>query len=326
VVSIAFNAAEARLEPFAVYAHAWVSEARDALALGELKARSVTDREGVLRRYVLPEFADRPVGTISTTVAREFRSALIARGLAPATVKGAFDAFRRVLEMAVEAGAIPSNPAVLRRKPGRNTTRYATGFEHHPLSKTQLGAVVAEAQSTPDSAADHNALVILFLAYSGVRAGELSGLEVGDLTFRAASGTVRVERTKRKIGGRWAVDTPKSRKSTRRVPLPAWLAERLRDYLTEDHPNSADPEAPLFPGRLPGGYTHGANRKNPDAAAPGRLDWSQPVEPSLLYRNVLKPALLAAGLPVSAPATESGHAVRGVRLHDLRHLRHDGAG
>jgi hypothetical protein len=56
---------EARLEPFAVYAALWVGEARDAVAMRELKARTIADREGVLRRYVLPRFAAVPIGAIT---------------------------------------------------------------------------------------------------------------------------------------------------------------------------------------------------------------------------------------------------------------------
>jgi integrase len=215
-----------REAPFATYAALWVGEARDAVALGDLKARSVADREGTLARYVLPTFATRPVGAITRAEARQFRSALIARGLAPATVKGAFDTFRRVLEIAVDNGVLPSNPAILRRKPGGNRTRHAAGFQHRPLTKTQLGAVVAAAGGTPAPTAEIDALVILFLAYTGVRAGELCGLNVGDLRLTARGRRLSVVRTRKRSGGRWAEDTPKSVKSTRRVPLPGWLAER----------------------------------------------------------------------------------------------------
>ena len=37
------------------------------------------------------------------------------------------------------------------------------------------------------------------------------------------------------------------------------------------------------------------------------------------YKNLLKPALEAVGLPASRPATADTPAVEGVRLHDLRH-------
>ena len=51
---------------------------------------------------------------------------------------------------------------------------------------------------------------------------------------------------------------------------------------------------------------------------------SEPVDTTSFYKNVLRPALAAVGLPASRPATTAPDgarvpAVRGVRLHDLRH-------
>lgn len=305
---------EARLEPFGTFAALWVREAQDAVALGDLKQRTATDRADVLRRYVLPQWASRPVGGITKPEASEFRSGLVARGLAPATVKAAYDTFRRVLEIAVDNGTLSTNPAELRRKAGTRSTRHAAGFTHHPLSREQLAAVTRATRSELD------ALMVLFLAYTGVRAAEFAGLNVGDLELGSpgappSSSTggayVRVHRTRQRVGGAWREDTPKSAKSTRRVPLPAELAERLRTYLTVTHPRAAEPDAPLWPGRLPGGHTHG--RQTDRTRPTGTPNWTEPVEPSLFYKNVLKPALRAAGLPVSAPG------VKGVRLHDLRH-------
>jgi integrase len=295
---------EARMEPFGTFAQMWVDEARDAAALGDLKARTADDRAAVLRRYVLPTFAARPVGAITRPEAAEFRSALIARGLAPATVKAAYDTFRRVLEVAVDNGIIATNPALLRRRPGGNRTRHAAGFEHRPLSRAQVGAVAAATRTALDE------LMVLFLAYTGVRAAEFAGLNVGDLHLDRGP-YVTVERTRKRSGAGWATDTPKSARSVRRVPLPVDLAARLQTYLTATHPRASEPAAPLFPGRLKGGHTHGAQTA---ATRPtGTPNWSEPVEPSLFYKNVLKPALMAAGLPASAPG------VKGVRLHDLRH-------
>jgi integrase len=37
------------------------------------------------------------------------------------------------------------------------------------------------------------------------------------------------------------------------------------------------------------------------------------------YDAILKPALVAVGLPASRPATDAAPASRGARLHDLRH-------
>jgi integrase len=87
----------------------------------------------------------------------------------------------------------------------------------------------------------------------------------------------------------------------------------MRDYLDNTHPATATPHAPLWPNRALGC----ARRRGCRAVAP--LDFSEPVEPGAFYNNLLQPALEAVGLPASRPATKDAAAVRGVRLHDLRH-------
>ena len=68
---------------------------------------------------------------------------------------------------------------------------------------------------------------------------------------------------------------------------------------------------------MKGGHTHGARTASTrELHTP---NWAEPVEPSLFYKNVLKPAPVAAGLPVSTPARADTPAEKGVRLHDLRH-------
>jgi integrase len=54
------------------------------------------------------------------------------------------------------------------------------------------------------------------------------------------------------------------------------------------------------------------------------MDYSEPVDPTAFYKNVLRPALVAVGLPASQAAHTRNDgtpvaAVKGVRLHDLRH-------
>ncbi|WP_261781659.1 site-specific integrase [Rhodococcus sp. BP-332] len=159
-------------------------------------------------------------------------------------------------------------------------------------------------------------LMGLFLAYSGLRSAECSGLEIADLAFTTAPGETRclvhVRRTKARRAGVWKATTPKSRRSRRSVPLPPWLAERMRAYVV-DRPNADDPAAPLWPSRGVGG----ARRAGQAAVAP--LDWSEPIHLSTFYNTILRPAYAAAGLPVSQPATGTQPARLGVRLHDLRH-------
>jgi integrase len=188
---------------------------------------------------------------------------------------------------------------------------------HHPLTAKQVAAVAASVGTRYPV----YELLTLFAAYTGLRAEELAGCEVGDLTFAPGPDGVRasmnVRRAKKRRAGQWVADTLKSAKSARTVPLPPWLVARMADYLA-DHPRADEPTAPLWPNRALGG----ARRRGCRAIAP--LDYTEPVDTGAFYKNVLRPALEAVGLPASRPAytRDDGTvvpAVEGVRLHDLRH-------
>jgi integrase len=85
------------------------------------------------------------------------------------------------------------------------------------------------------------------------------------------------------------------------------------------HPRSDEPEAPLWPGRTNAGGWRATRGEDRTARRQTALDWSQPIDMTGFYRRIFRPALEAIGLPASAPAKNGEVAVRGVRVHDLRH-------
>ncbi len=242
----------------------------------------------------------------------------------PKTVKHIVGTLKRILDTAQDDQAIPANPVIANRR--RTTKRASDGrapFKHRPLTANQVASVVDWIATTRDvtvpilDAKDRPtgatrtytrqgnpiyALAVLFAAHTGVRASELQGLQVQDVTLSSIPGTVgsiRIQRTAMRKNRTWTYGTPKSDASTDRVvPLAPWLADELREYLTDTHPFSAistqglkyAPNAPLFPGRV--------NRHE--------FDWAKPVHAGSLYEHYLQPACRALGLGA-------------VRFHDLRH-------
>jgi len=317
--------------PFGHYAKAWIDSQALKVAQGRLKQRTLNDYENVLRLYALESFGGKAIGSITPRDCEVFLAGLVSResrqtgghALKPATVKHAWGAFRRVMKYATQQGALASNPCdrVDFGTGKAQATGEANTFEAHPLTAQQVADVSAAVAGEIDDLPAYPiyALMVDFLAYSGVRAAENAGLEVRDLQFTTRPGqpircSVKVERTKTRRGREWITGTPKSKKSRRTVPLPSWLAERLHAYLRDTHPRADEPTAPLWPNRRLGG---GHRIKGERFAAPH--DWSNPVTMDAWYRRILKPALEAVGLPASRPATADQAAQLGVRTHDLRH-------
>jgi integrase len=190
----------------------------------------------------------------------------VLRGLR-STIKHAFETFGRILDVAVVDGAITAKPcaSVPRTRP---TDPDAEPFTARPLTRSRdrrRGRPHRPGAGSPDLCVGG-----MFAAFTGLRAGELAGLNVGDLTLPqvlGSAGSVNVTRTRRAVRGGWETSTPKSAKSRRVVPIDAWLADDLRAFLANDHPHGRpananyDPAAPLFPSRygvtepLPQGFS-----------------------------------------------------------------------
>ena len=72
-------------------------------------------------------------------------------------------------------------------------------------------------------------LIVLFLAATGVRPGEMAALDVRDIDFRHGRISVTKTMTKAEAGHyRYVQAEPKTPKARRRLPLPAFLEEDLR--------------------------------------------------------------------------------------------------
>ena len=279
-------------QPFGPYARAWFA-ARVVEATTE-----ATDR-GRMDKHVLPAWQDWPLDGITRSGVQAWVKRLSRDGLGAWTVRSCYNLLSGCLDAAVSDRLIHDNPC----RSGRAVTLPAPppGREVY-LTEDEVERLVGAVYRRPD-AGDFDALVILMLANTGLRWGELVGLEVGQLDMLRRQLTVTG--TVVEVAGQFRRKAyPKGRKP-RHVPLPRWLVELLARHLELHPPRRDDLGALVF---------------RPECLGPP-LGKGRALSRSSWPRTAFAPAVAAVfgcrreGQSYLHDACDC----RGVTVHDLRH-------
>lgn len=176
------------------------------------KASYIDSLEREWRHRVEPRWGGRGLATISRAEVQEWVAGLAAEGCSASVVLRAHGILSAIVRQAVRDRLVAANPCddvELPRK-RRKGHRYLT-----------CGELMRLADASRDKRT-----IVLVLGLTGLRWGELAGLQVGDVDF--ARRRLWVRRSATEVRGRIVVDTPKSAK-WRQVVYPAMLDGPLRD-------------------------------------------------------------------------------------------------
>ncbi|MDA0568057.1 site-specific integrase [Streptomonospora sp. S1-112] len=221
-----------------------------------------------------------------------------ARSLSPSYVRKVYYTLSHVLAWAVKAGRIMVNPAkgvpLPMVKPG----------EHVYLDPVQT-------ERLADSAGEYRALVLL-LAYTGLRWGEVSALKVGRVDLSRKR--VHVEETYGREAGKLYTDTPKNHEQ-RAVPVPAFLVGELRPLV-----DGKDAEELVFTAPM-GGPLHYDNFRSrvfgPAVKAAGLASLGVTAHK---LRHTAASLAIASGADVKVVQTMLGHKTATMTLDTYGHL------
>ncbi|TFV85575.1 site-specific integrase [Microbacterium sp. dk485] len=180
------------------------------------------------RLRVQPTWGRWEVGDIRHTDVRAWVAKLTNETGATVTIR-TFGVLASILDDAVFDGRIPNNPARMGRVGLPKKSRGRHGYLTH-----QEVIRLAEASG-------ERKLLVLVLAYTGIRWGEAAALRVRDLDLDR--GRLHVTANAVEVHGKIHEGTPKSHKG-RLVPIPRFLVQELRTAV-EDRPR----DALVFPGK-----------------------------------------------------------------------------
>jgi integrase len=194
---------------FGEYVNAWLDSRTD------LKPKTRHQYRSLLDLHILPTWRNVPLAKVSFEGLSQWVAGLAASGLGPSGVRQAVFVTSAALDHAVRSGRMRANPARGLNLPRirRRDYVFLTHEQVHDLAE----------------ASGHWRLLILLLAYTGLRWGEATALRVCDIDFGRRR--IDVRRAYADVGGRLVLGSPKSHQS-RTVPIPRFLASELSALAT----------------------------------------------------------------------------------------------
>ncbi|AQA06184.1 site-specific integrase [Mycobacterium sp. MS1601] len=178
-------------------------------AQAHISAKTAVTRRSVWNSRVEPQWGNTLVADVRPAAIRAWVAAMVTDGAGTPIIENAFGVLRQVLGAAVEDNRIARNPCDGIKLPKRKHS------DRGYLTHKQVVALAATV--------DRDGMVVRFLAYTGLRWGEMAALRVQD--FDMLRRRVNVSRSVTESGGlQWS--TPKTWER-RSVPFPATLCDEL---------------------------------------------------------------------------------------------------
>jgi integrase len=221
--------------------------------------------ESRLRLYVRPWFGERPIKRIGPADIRRWQAHL-ASSTGHATLMQCRSLVLRILQFAVDEGAIDTNPVRKVPAPRRRADpeQVLDQAKRRALTPEEAGRLLAQ---FPLFWWDH----VVCLLGTGLRFGELAGLRRRRVHLDRPLPVLQVVDTRYQAGrfGSGFKPRPKSDAGIRELPLAPLVVEAIRRQL----PPGSDPSALVFtgPGRRPRPRREWGAKRRPDRAVAPQL-------------------------------------------------------
>ena len=214
-----------------------------------IRATTQSEYEDRIYLHIIPNIGDIPLDRLSQNDLQTFYGKIkksgrlqyvekFGAGLSDRMVRAVHASCRSALERAVQDGLITRNPAIGCKLPPKKAR------EMEVLCKEELRRFLLQAKE------DGFYEMFMLDFATGMRRGELLGLQWSDLNFR--TGELHIQRQVYCVNGKLTVNKPKTKTSDRTIILPKSVVGVLAEYRkTVDSrwmfPSPIDPDVPRYP-------------------------------------------------------------------------------
>ena len=205
-----------------------------------IKESTSCTKENIITTKILPYFGKIPIRDITATDVVQwqnellsFRDPITRRGYSKSYLKTVHNQLSAIFNHAIRFYSLPQNPARIAGNMGTEKEvemKFWTAEEYERFSYEMMDDPLA-----------YYCFEILY--WSGIREGELLALTPANLDFSAK--TMNINKTYQRINGRDIITEPKTPKSKRKILMPDFLCDELRDYIAMC--KDLGPDDRLFP-------------------------------------------------------------------------------
>ena len=195
-------------------------------AKGTTRETTFKDYRGNLIRHLTPYFQGGKIRAVQRTHVEAFRAHLLDRGIGDRTVNKCLTLLGQMYRYAIRHEWLEINPA-------EGTKLRASSRRSHDLVESNILAPL-EIRALLDACDARWRSIVMTAVMSGLREGELLGLQWGDIDWQTRQVYVRQQYT----AGRFS--ELKTKASRRRVDLPAGLVAELRRWRLQCPPGVHD--------------------------------------------------------------------------------------
>lgn len=183
-----------------------------------LKPTTLHIKECAISSRIAPYFNDMVISDISITTVRKWQNELLNQSLAPTTIHRINGELSAIMNYGVKYYGLPFNPVARCGSIGKaraDTMQFWTLKEYNRF----IAAV-----EKPDV---HFLFELLF--YTGMREGEALALTLNDFDFNTKE--ISINKSLAVVKGKTIIQTPKTAKSVRKIAIPDFLCDNVKEYV-----------------------------------------------------------------------------------------------